>query len=140
MILTGGRKAPISNNNKPKERKAMKRKHTFRMEVSADISRLPDIIEALSLVEGVEIGKVFGRIEECDVSPNLSHSRRSPLNDDRAVFSTSPGGRAVLNIDASLESLGVSREYIQRNTFVQGSLEHRLKMAMSIKKARCSKH
>jgi hypothetical protein len=122
------------------KRKSMKMKHTFRMEVSADISRLSDIVEALSLVEGVEIGKVFGRIEECKVSPNLSQSRKSPLNDDRAVFSTGPSGQAVLDIDASLERLGVSREYIQRNTFVQGCLEHRLKQAMSIKKARCSKH
>lgn len=126
-----------TTNNK---RKTMKMKHTFRVEVSADISKLYDIMEALSLVDGVEIGKVFGRIEECKVSPNLSQSRKSPLNDDRAVFSKGPHGHAVLDIDASLERLGVSRAYIQRNSFSKGCLEHRLKQAMSIKEARWSKH
>jgi hypothetical protein len=118
----------------------MKMKHTFRMEISADISKLSDVIEALSLVQGVNIGKVFGRIEECKKPKSKKKMRNVPLADERAVFTKGPHGHAVLDIDASLERLGVSRAYIQRNSFSKGCLEHRLKQAMSIKEARWSKH
>jgi hypothetical protein len=118
----------------------MKMKHTFRVEVSADISKLSDIMEALSLVEGVKIGKVFGRIGESWEPKPRKKMRNAPLTDERAVFSKGPHGHAVLDIDASLERLGVSRAYIQRNSFSKGCLEHRLKQAMSIKEARWSKH
>lgn len=122
------------------------KKHEFKIEITADISKVSEVYEAVSLVEGVEI-KVLDCIEVNEaVRPKVTGAKRGrkkqkyKVEEDPNAVTIYKNGKHVLDVDATIKKLGITKDYLKKNSFKRDALECRLKYAMAIKASRWSKH
>ena len=122
------------------------KKHEFKIEITADISKVSEVYEAVSLVGGVEIN-VLDCIEVHEaVRPKVANAKRGrkkqkyKVQEDPNAVTVYKHGKHILDVDATIKKLGITKDYLKKNSFKRGALECRLKQAMAIKASRWSKH
>jgi len=139
----------FTNKNKPNIRNKMK--HKFIITLSVDISKVSDTYAALSLVDGVRIDSVEasspvvvesngnGHIPEkpaakakskAKAKAKVKRNTSTKHTDPRAVLQWS-GGKQVLNTDATLRNLGISKSDLLKMKTRNGTLEGALKRSIA---------
>lgn len=121
------------------------KKHEFKIEITADISKVSEVYEAVSLVEGVEINVVDCVEVHESVKPKVDGAKRGrkkqkyKVEEDPNAVTIYKNGKHVLDVDATIKKLGITKDYLKKNSFKRDALECRLKYAMAIKASRWSK-
>jgi hypothetical protein len=120
-------------------------KHKFIITLSVDISKVSDTYAALSLVDGVRIDSVEasspvvvesngnGHTPEKPAAKAKTKAKKQPSakrTDPRAVLQWS-GGKHVLNTDATLKNLGISKSELMKMKTRNGTLEGALKRSIA---------
>lgn len=137
----------FTNKNKPNIRNKMK--HKFIITLSVDISKVSDTYAALSLVDGVRIDSVEASSPVVVESNGNGHMPEKPAakakskakakvkrrtsimhTDPRAVLKWS-SGKHVLNTDATLKNLGISKSDLLKMKTRNGTLEGALKRSIA---------
>ena len=139
----------FTNKNKPNIRNKMK--HKFIITLSVDISKVSDTYAALSLVDGVRIDSVEASSPVVVESNGNGHTPEKPAakakakskakakvkrstsimyTDPRAVLKWS-SGKHVLNTDATLKNLGISKSDLLKMKTRNGTLEGALKRSIA---------
>jgi len=126
-------------------------KHKFIITLSVDISKVSDTYAALSLVDGVRIDSVEASSPVVVESNGNGHMPEKPVakakskakakakvkrntsimhTDPRAVLKWS-SGKHVLNTDATLKNLGISKSDLLKMKTRNGTLEGALKRSIA---------
>lgn len=120
-------------------------KHKFIITLSVDISKVSDTYAALSLVDGVRIDSVEasspvvvesngnGHMPDKPAAKAKTKAKKQPSTkhtDPRAVLQWS-GGKQVLNTDATLRNLGISKSDLLKMKTRNGTLEGALKRSIA---------
>jgi hypothetical protein len=137
--------------NKNKQNIRNKMKHKFIITLSVDISKVSDTYAALSLVDGVRIDSVEASSPVVVESNGNGHMPEKPVakakskakakakvkrntsimhTDPRAVLKWS-SGKHVLNTDATLKNLGISKSDLLKMKTRNGTLEGALKRSIA---------
>lgn len=124
-------------------------KHKFIITLSVDITKVSDTYAALSLVDGVRIDSVEASSPVVVESNGNGHTPEKPVakakpkakakikrntsimhTDPRAVLKWS-SGKHVLNTDATLKNLGISKSDLLKMKTRNGTLEGALKRSIA---------
>lgn len=122
-------------------------KYKFIITLSVDISKVSDTYAALSLVDGVRIDSVEASSPVVVESNGNGHTPEKPVakakprakakrqpsikhTDPRAVLKLS-GGKQVLNAEATLRNLGISKSDLLKMKTRNGTLEGALKRSIT---------
>lgn len=126
-------------------------KHKFIITLSVDISKVSDTYAALSLVDGVRIDSVEasspvvvessgnGHIPEKPAAKAKSKAKaKAKVKRNTSIMHTDPravlkwsSGKHVLNTDATLKNLGISKSDLLKMKTRNGTLEGALKRSIA---------